>query len=275
MEIYDDRACALGEGPLWHPQRQELFWFDILGKQLISKAQVWNFDEHVSAAGWIDQDRLLLASETALWEFNIGSGHKTRVVVLEADNLLNRSNDGRADPYGGFWIGTMGKNAEDYAGAIYRYYRGALRVLFDGITVSNAICFSPDGLWAYFSDTHSRTIQRVPLDETDGWPNGDAEIYLDLRADKLNPDGAVVDAQGRIWNAQWGAGRLACYDAGGLIEAFDVPAMQTTCPAFGGADLKTMFVTSARVNSATEHAGKTFWMDNMEVAGQAEHKVIL
>ena len=274
MNIYDDRACTLGEGPLWHPERQELFWFDILGKRLLSKARSWDFEEHVSAAGWLGQDRLLIASETALWDFDLGTGKQSKVVELEADNPVTRSNDGRADPYGGLWIGTMGKSGEDQAGAIYRYYRGEVRTLYDNITVSNAMCFSPDGLWAYFCDTRSYYIQKVRLDETHGWPVGEPEVFIDLRADQLKPDGAVIDSTGRLWCAQFGAGRVACYDGSKFSHAFDIPATQTTCPAFGGDDLKTLFVTTAARGLDAEHAGKTFSID-VDVAGQAEHQVIL
>ena len=143
-EIFDPRKCALGEGPLWHPLRQQLFWFDILGKQLLSRkdgAQMaWQFDEHVSAAGWIDRDTLLIASETCLQKFDLTTGTGQPLIALEADNDVTRSNDGRADPWGGFWIGTMGKSTERRAGKIYRYFEGALTVLFDEITISNAIC---------------------------------------------------------------------------------------------------------------------------------------
>ena len=274
MQVYDDRICALGEGPLWHPERQELFWFDILGKTLLIKNHAWTFDEHVSAAGWLDQDHLLIASETALFRFDLRDGTREDVAALEADNPATRSNDGRADPYGGFWIGTMGKQAEARLGAIYRYYKGEIRKLYSDITVSNAICFSPDGLWAYFSDTHSRRIQRVALDEKDGWPKGDPQVFLDLRAEELNPDGAVIDADGNLWNAQWGAGQVACYVDGAFARSLAVNAAHTTCPAFGGADLKTLYVTSARQGAETSEAGMTF-MAEMDVAGQAEHRVIL
>ena len=138
--LFDARTCALGEGPLWHPERGQLFWFDILGKTLLSrqgdKTLSWRFDECVSAAGWIDRDTLLVASETALWRFDLNGAERSLVVPLEADQPLTRSNDGRADPWGGFWIGTMGFNAERGAGAIYRYYKGALRQLFAEITIS-------------------------------------------------------------------------------------------------------------------------------------------
>lgn len=273
MQVFDDRTCALGEGLLWHPRRQELFWFDILEKRLMSKAQVWQFDEHISAAGWVDDTTLIMASETGLWHLDLTSGQKDLLTALEADDPQTRSNDGRADPYGGFWIGTMGKEAEPGLGAIYRYFKGELRVLFKPISISNSICFSPDGLWAYFSDTPTGQIMRVALD-SDGWPKADAEVFLDLRAEGLNPDGSVVDAQGCLWNAQWGASRVACYGPDGLRHTLALPTSQVTCPAFGGPDLKTLYVTTAALGLEDAHGGMTFHTD-LEVTGQAEHKVLL
>ena len=131
--IFDSTPCKLGEGPLWHPLRQSLFWFDIQNCLMLERSLAddqprrFQFEEYVSAAGWVDRDTLLIASETALFRFNLTAHDRENMIALEEHNPTTRSNDGRADPYGGFWIGTMGKASEPGAGAIYRYYRGALR----------------------------------------------------------------------------------------------------------------------------------------------------
>ncbi len=268
--IFDDTQCQLGEGPLWHPSRQQLFWFDILGRRLYTKGQHWQFDTYVSAAG----DTLLIASAVALHKFTISTGKHEVVCDLEADNPVTRSNDGRADPQGGFWIGTMGINAEEGAGAIYRYYKGELRQLFAPITISNAICFAPDGKTAYFTDTPTQKIMRVELD-ADGWPTGDLVLHIDLHGTDFRPDGAVVDANGNLWNAQWGAGRVAGYDPqGAFLESYNFAGHQSSCPAFGGADLSTLFCTSAAVGLDGPEQGKTFAVKT-NIKGQAEHRVIL
>jgi sugar lactone lactonase YvrE len=275
--IYDATPCTLGEGPLWHPERQELFWFDIIGKRLHRKGWQWQFDNFTSAAGWVDARTLLIADAKGLFRFDLESGTREAVAALEADRPATRSNDGRADPYGGFWIGTMGIKADPGAGAIYRYYRGELRQLFAGITIPNAICFSPDGTQAFFTDTPTRRIMRQPLSDRDGWPQGDAVPWLDLGAEGLNPDGAVIDAQGNFWNAQWGAGRVACYAPDGtFLMAVDFPAIQTSCPAFGGADLRTLFCTSAAEGLSDDNPdqGKTC-ATQVDATGQKEHQVIL
>lgn len=276
--IFDDRSCELGEGPLWHPERQQLFWFDILNKTMLTRENGTQnsvqFDEYVSAAGWITRDELLMASATQLFVFDLVAQTSRKVCDLEADNGITRSNDGRADPQGGFWIGTMGVNAEPGAGSIYRYYRGELRKLFGGITISNAICFTPDGQFAYFADTEKQTIWKVTLD-AEGWPNGNPEIFVDLTGDNLNPDGAVVDCNGYLWNAQWGANRVARYSSDGrMVEEVSFPAKQVSCPAFGGADQRTLFATSAAVGLDGNAHGRTYFAD-VAVRGQLENRVVL
>lgn len=257
MKLFDTTRCVLGEGPLWHPQRQTLFWFDILGKRMMARrgadVQEWQFDEHVSAAGWLDETRLFLASETAFWDFDLVTGQRQRICALDADNPLTRSNDGRADPWGGFWIGTMGHNHERGIAAIHRYFRGEVRQLFDGITVSNAICFSPDRRFAYFTDTPSRKVMRVALEAASGWPSEAPEVFADLRTEKYFPDGAVTDAEGTLWIAIWGSGCvIALAPDGRLVRRIEVPARQPTCPAFGGPDFRDLYLTSARVGLTAE-----------------------
>jgi len=273
--IYDATKCTLGEGPLWHPERGELFWFDILSKRLHIKGRHWDLERYSSAAGWLDDDSLLMADSIGLHVFDMASGKTEQVAEVEADNPITRSNDGRADPWGGFWIGTMGLNAEQNAGAIYRFYKGEVRVLFDNITISNAISFAPDGSCAYFTDGPTRKIMRVKLAEPHGWPEGDPEVFIDFGPTDWGPDGAVVDTSGNLWNAQWGANRVACYTPNGVLsQTVTFPAKQTSCPAFGGPDFKTLLCTSAAVDLDGDDDGKTF-ATPVDTIGQAEHRVIL
>lgn len=272
--IFDATQCQLGEGPLWHPTRNKLFWFDILGHQLRTNDQHWQFDSYVSAAGWVDRDTLIVASDTSLSRFDLRNGEAEMLTPLEAENPITRSNDGRADPYGGFWIGTMGIEAEPGAGAIYRYYKGELRQLFPDIQISNAICFHPDGDSACFTDTNTQKIMRVALD-AQGWPKGDPWVHLDLTGTAYRPDGAVFDVAGNLFSAQWGVGRVAVYDPNAdFIEAFEVPAIQSSCPAFGGPDRTTLYCTSAAVGLDGPDDGKTFAIET-NYTGQAEHQVLL
>lgn len=280
--IFDNRPCDLGEGPLWHPERRQLFWFDITGQRMLSvekgEQRQWRFPEMVSAAGWVDRDMLLMAGERDLFLFDVETEETQTLVELESDNPRNRPNDGRADPFGGFWISTMGKKAEAGAGAIYRYYQGELRPLFKGITIPNAISFPPGGKVAHFTDSAARRVMRVALDAS-GWPKGEPEVFLDLTNDPSEPDGAVVDADGLLWLAQWGASRVSAFAPDGSLVrhvAFDAP--HTSCPAFGGNDLTTLFCTSALLDmnaaarTAHPQAGMTFHAPGI-ARGQLEHRV--
>ncbi len=284
-ETFDDRCCALGEGPLWHHDRQSLFWFDIDNKKLFEKKvggirAEFDFDRTVSAAGIVDSNRILIASERDLFVFDLETKQQKVLCELESDNPVNRSNDGRADSRGGFWIGTMGYNAEPNSGAIYRFYLGELRQMFSGISIPNSICFSPEGSTAFFTDSVEKIIWRVDLDEH-GWPASIPEPFVNLQHEEFAPDGAVVDAAGKLWSAQWMASRVAVYSQDGeFIESHSLPTSQTTCPSFGGQDLSTLFVTSAGDHlpdglvGTQPMAGFVFKIEGVG-PGQAEHRVIV
>ena len=285
VSVFSPTRCTLGEGPMWHPGRAELFWFDILGKRLHARGsgpdagaeRQWPFDEHVSAAARIaGTDALLIASETGLYRFDLATGTRGLVAPLEADNPVTRSNDGRADPWGGFWIGTMGKCAEPGAGAIYRFYRGQVRRLVAGVTISNSICFAPDRRAAYYTDTVTGRILRQPLEPAEGWPEGAPQVFADFGADAgFGPDGSVVDAEGCVWNAQWGAARVARYAPDGrLLSTVELPTPQASCPAFGGPDLRTLYITTAADGLDDPGAGLTYAAP-LAVAGRADPEVFL
>ncbi len=248
--VFDDRQCDLGEGSLWHPGTETLFWFDITGRRLLARnadgARQWQFDEMHSAAGWIDDHRLVVAHESGLSVFDTRSGERKPLAALPTAGPSIRTNDGRADPRGGFWISTMGRPPRPEAGAIWRWHAGALRRLFTGLKIPNAICFAPDGSCAYFADTAQRVVWRVSLDAA-GWPQGDPQSFIDLSDAGRNPDGAVVDAFGWLWIAMWGAGSVSVYGQDGrFLNDWTVPVPNPTCPAFGGSEMADLFVTSAR-----------------------------
>ena len=284
--IFDARGCELGEGPLWHPTRKQLFWFDIIGNRMLSQTpegpQEWHFSERVSAAGWLGHDEMMIASETGLFRFHLVTGARDALAAVERDTPATRSNDGRADRQGGFWFGTMSKRGgkDPGAGAIYRYHRGELRQLYGDITIPNSICFSPDGRTAHFADTVTHRVMRVALD-AQGWPVGQPEVYLDFTRDHLSPDGAVTDAAGNLWLALWGSARVSCFAPDGtLLRSVTFDAPHTSCPAFGGEAMTTLYCTTALegVNDAAKAtyppAGMTFSVADVAL-GLAEPKVIL
>jgi sugar lactone lactonase YvrE len=251
-EPLDPRRCLLGEGPLWHPDRGELLWFDIPEGRLLAaggdEPREWALGEMASAAALTpDPDRLLIATETALILYDLAREAREEVAPLDAERPETRSNDGRADPWGGFWIGTMGKGGEAGLGAIHRWRAGELRTLHPGIDVPNAICFDRDRSLAFFADTAAQVVMRQPVHPETGWPEGEAVTHIDLSGEGLNPDGAVIDAEGALWVAQWGAGRVARHSPEGrFLGAVEVPGLHSSCPAFGGQGLATLYCTTAR-----------------------------
>ena len=171
----------------------------------------------------------------------------TTVCPLEASMTQNRSNDGKADPWGGFWISTMAKNAQKNAGSIYRYFNGQIRKIHGGLSVPNSICFSPDKSWVYFSDTIKHVIFRQNLNFADGWPKKKPRCLLIFLLRDSILTGQISTCRAKFGALFGGTSEVACISKDGeIIQRCEVPASQPSCPAFGGSDYKTIFLTSAR-----------------------------
>ena len=278
--------CHLGEGPTYDAATDTAWWFDILERRLFEadiasgRVKVHTLDRMASALARIDEQRQLLVTEDGLYIRNVAYGRTELFAPLEADNPATRSNDARVHPSGTLWLGTMGRKAEPRAGAIYALHRGRLSRLYPDITIPNAICFSPDGETGYFADTATNIIHRVPLDAATGLPVGDPVPFIHHQG-AGGIDGAVVDADGLIWNARWGGGCVDVYDTSGRrLRSLRVPARQSSCPAFVGRDFSRLLVTSAwqgmdegdRARDP-EH-GRTFILD-VGARGRAEPDVKL
>lgn len=287
-ELFVDSRCMLGEGPFWHPMLKRLFWFDILNQTLLSATADGHlvdritFKDVASAAGIIDEDHLLIAQAGALLHYEISTDTSHVVVPFEEDRVGNRPNDGRVNRAGGLWIGSMSRRGgqEPGAGTLYQYRDGALTVLIDSVTIPNSTCFSPDGRTAYFADTMKPLIRKVSIDPETGLPNGEWSDFASTEG-RGAPDGSVVDSEGYLWNARWGAGCVVRHAPDGSVDrVVEVPASRTTCPAFGGDDLRTLFVTSAREGMSDEelarepHAGSVFAI-RVDVPGLPETPVRL
>lgn len=278
-----DGKCELGEGPIWHAGRQQLFFFDINEQTLFAVtakgkvAESWLFNEIVAAAAVVDDDTLVLATETGLKYFDLKAGGLARLIEIEADNAATRTNDSRVHPSGAFWIGTMTKSEEESPiGSVYHYRAGTLTTLKSGISIPNATCFSPDGRIAYWTDTPTRQIMQCPTDPATGLPTGEWTLFADVSNHRGYPDGAVVDSEGYLWNARWGGACVVRHAPDGSIDRIiEVPVSQVTCPAFGGPDLKTLFITTAAKNLSPEQlaaekvAGGLFAIE-VDVAGLPE-----
>jgi len=288
-ELFIDSRCELGEGPLWHPLQERLFWFDILNKTLFSATaggimvDRFIFDATVTAAGVIDMDHLAIASIAGIYRLQISTDTREVMVPLEPENVIARTNDGRVDPAGGLWIGTMGlKDAGSVAaGALYQVRQGKVTKLRPDVYIPNAISFAPDGRRAYFADTIVGNILTVEIDPDTGLPRGDWSELVPAGIHPGGPDGAVVDSEGFIWNARWGGNCVIRFAPDGRVDRIvKLPVSRVTCPAFGGKDLKTLYITTAREGMkpseiAEEPTAGSLYSIEVDVPGQPEHLVTI
>jgi sugar lactone lactonase len=285
--ILSERHCRLGEGCTYDPATDTAWWFDIIERTLFQAdlasgaVTAHALPLMASVLAFIDDQRQLLATENGLYVRDIADGRLTLLAPLEADNAATRSNDGRVHPCGALWIGTMGRRAEKGAGAIYRFYRGELLRLYANVTIPNAICFSPDGTTAYFTDSREAILHRVAVDPANAMPTGDLATLYDHRGGAGILDGAIVDAEGLIWNARWGGSCIDVYTPEGeRVRSIRVPATQPSCPAFVGKHFDRLLVTTAwegmdePARAADPHHGRTFILD-AGARGRAEPRVRL
>ncbi len=280
--IFCDIRCELGEGPAYEPDADTLWWFDIIGKRLMSRrmdgarTQMHEVPVLASAVAFDAQGRQYLVTERGIEQRDRVSGALTLLHPIEAETEATRSNDSRVHPSGALWVGTMGKDPSAVEGAIYHVRDGALTRLFSGIRIPNAICFSPAGDVAYFADTMINRLWRVACDTATGMPVAEPTVFLDQHSESGGLDGSVCDAEGVIWNARWSAARLDAYSPEGTrLRSIDLPALQTTCPAFVGAAADRLVVTSAMEGMSSEgrakdaKGGMTFLLD-VPVKGRHE-----
>jgi sugar lactone lactonase YvrE len=278
--------CHLGEGPTYDVSTDTAWWFDIREGRLFEahlgggSIRIHALGRMASALGRIDAERQLVVAEDGCYIRTLSDGAMNLFCPLEADNPATRSNDCRVHQSGTFWIGTMGRKAERELGAIYALHRGKISTLFPGISIPNSICFSPDGATGYFADTARAVLYAVPLNADTGLPRGEPEVLL-RHTGVGGLDGSVCDADGQIWNACWGAGRVDVYSPQGeRLRSLRVPARQSSCPAFVGPDLSGLLVTSAwqdmdaEARAADPQAGCTFLLQ-ASARGRAEPDVKL
>lgn len=286
VSVLSSHACELGEGPSYDPVSDTLYWFDIVNGLLLEKRLgedrtiTTQLGQMASAQAIIDGERQLILTETGLHVRDRTSGRLVLHTAVEATNAATRSNDARVHPCGALWFGTMGKQAEAGAGRIYWFFRGELRELYAGVSIPNSIAFSPDGTIAYYADTAVGQIMRVACDARTGLPEGEPKVFAESQG-AGSFDGSVLDADGTLWNARWGEGRLDAYTPDGkLVDQVPLPVSQPSCPAFVGKHADRLAVTSAWIDlsddarDAEPDAGRTFLID-LPVKGRPEPDVLI
>ena len=247
---------VLGEGPVWNLRDGRLWWTDIQSRRLRrldpATRQVETFDtpERVGALAFIEGEasRMLVAFETGIALYDPQGGEPEWLHRPETLGSGRRFNDGRTDRQGRFWVGTMvedqAKVGADTASLWRLDGRGPAMACEGGIGISNSLAVSPDSRTLYFADTPTRRIDAYDLDPETGAISGRRAFAV---AEQGFPDGAGVDAGGCLWSARWGGACVVRHAPDGrVLEVVETGASQPTCVAFGGPDLRWMFVTSAR-----------------------------
>jgi sugar lactone lactonase YvrE len=252
--------ALLGESPLWHPVEQVLYYCDIPGRTLnrfdprTGDLKHWSFDTNVGCCAPMRDGALLLAMRDGLWRFDTQSGARTRLSDAPYNPATERFNDGKCDPQGRLWVGTIYEPRDPALAALYCYSQGALTKKADGITVSNGLAWSPNGRTMYWSDTKAHSIYAFDFDPATGDLHqrrtfaSFAPKVAGAPPDTYGgrPDGAAVDVEGCYWVAMFEGQRvLRLSPQGEVLREVRLPVRCPTMPCFGGADLKTLYITTA------------------------------
>jgi len=261
VEVRATRAGPdhLGEGPCWLAGTAELLRVDITAGAVhrwspsSGRQRTDRFDGEVGAAVPRANGGLAVALDRRLLLVD-PEGRKRVVAEVEADRPANRFNDCRADPGGRLWAGTMSKVREPGAACLYRLDPASeeVEVAVPSLTLSNGMGWAPAGDAMYHIDSTTQQIDVFEFDAADG-RLGDRRRFAAIDPDDGLPDGLCVDAEGGVWVCLFGGGAVRRYDdAGELSAVVDLPVANPTCPAFGGADLATLYVTTARHKRSPE-----------------------
>ena len=258
-------ANTLGEGVLWDDITETIWWTDIEGKKLFSyrfnteNLQFHELPERLCSFALIEKSSHFLAAfETGLARFDPLTQSLEWIEKIYVKGAGIRLNDGRVDRQGQFWVGGMleggGQNEHPELASLFCYSgKKGLSVKEKGILISNSLSWSPDGLTLYFADSPRNVIFAYDV----SFETGDIKnkrIFA-TTPPGVHPDGSCVDAEGYLWNAQWGAGHVVRYAPNGTIDyVLDIPCPQPTCVSFGGANLDHLIVTSARLDMAPADA---------------------
>jgi len=242
-------VAQLGESPLWSPAEQVLFWVDVTGLRLnafslsTKLTQNWSFERPVAAVALARSPELLLTFRSRIALFDRDTGRLRELCRSSGDE---RFNDGVCDRNGRFWVGTFDRFLKRPLGALYCLEGNVLRCIDRGFSLSNGIAWSPDDAVLYFTDTVQRKIFAYDYDIASAGVSN-RRVFASFDTGDGRPDGCVVDARGCLWTALSGGGAVVCLSADGTkLWQVDVPVSRPTSCTFGGADLRTIFVTSMR-----------------------------
>lgn len=245
-------GCSLGECIVWDGHR--LWWTDIEGQCLYScvwpsgQMRRYTLPQRLCSFGLVRNSPLMIgAFESGFALFDPEDGLLSDVLRPEGLGSGLRMNDGRVDPKGRFWAGSLVEVPGAAATArLYSLGNGAIRTHVRGLGIANGLCWSPDGRWLYIADSAQQLIWRYAYESASGVISGRVEFARTEGA--ACPDGAAVDTAGCVWSAQWGGSAVVRYTPEGRVDRIvKLPVSQPTCMCFGGEGFELLFVTSASV----------------------------
>ena len=246
--------AALGETPVWSAAEERLYWIDCPAS-LVHRFDPASGRDEVLAIEGLDgylgsialtaDGGLLLLAGKQLFGLKPGARKATRLAAAEADRPENNPNDGKVDPQGRFWFGTMHQAAVEPTGSLYRYDGKTVAKIDSGFACSNGLAWSPDGKVMYFVDMMPGDVLAYDFDGGSGRLSN-RRVHVHFDGSEGLPDGICSDAQGGLWVAHWDGGCLTRYDAEGKrTHKVAIPAPRVTCPIFGGPKLATLYVTTS------------------------------
>ena len=263
FECVLDVKASLGECPLWSVDEQALYWVDINAPSLnrfdpASGANAaWPMPQSIGCFALRERGGFVAALRDGFWLVNPDGTLDRRVALAPYDPAHHRFNDGRADPQGRFWAGSMNERRDASTGALYRFDPDStLTAMITNIMIANGLAFSPDSRTMYHTDTPTRTIAAWDFDPATG-AIANRRVFARFSGEADHPDGAAVDREGCYWSALYhGAKVVRLSPRGERLAEYPLPAMCPTMCAFGGPDLKTLYVTSARQRREAEELAR-------------------
>lgn len=255
-ELVLDIGATLGEGPSWDEESRQLIWVDIDGCSVNRFDPVTGINEtldvgkRVGAAVRRKQGGLLLALDDGFYTFNPDSGALVHLYDPEPGVTNNRLNDGKCDPYGRFWAGSMVLKGRKESAALYRMDPdGSVHTMETGVTISNGLAFDPSQGLMYYIDSITRQITRYHYDGTTGNIRNKTVAFT-VSDQPGVPDGMTIDDEGMLWVAFFNGGKVVRFDpqTGCVLEEVAVPASKVTSCAFGGTDFKDLYITTAKAD---------------------------
>lgn len=244
--------ASLGEGPVWDERSGQLLWIDIVSHRLFRTALATGRTDSLCLPHPIGvvvprvSGGYMAALEDGFWSLD-DEGRAERVAAVEADDPGTRFNDGACDPQGRFWAGTMAWDGSAAQGSLYRLDPdGRVTRVLESVGISNGLGWSPDGTVMYYSDSLTGRVDAFDFDKPDGGLSR-RRTFIVLPPGSGVPDGLCVDEEGAVWLATWGGWCVRRYLPDGSLDAIlPLPVAQVSSCAFGGSDLRLLFVTTAR-----------------------------